>query len=217
MPQQHKTPSKVLDGKRTLYRYAPAMFSPVTQGTKRFDSNYYVEGYASTFDVPYELGRDLDNQPYYEVVSSQALVGADMSDVIMQFDHEGMVAARQRNSTLLVQPDSHGIFIAADLSKSDFSRNLYESIANGLVDRMSWAFSPDYDSIDFDESTRTQTINRVFRVFDVSAVSLPADEDTEISARDAVAGAADRVRLEQAERGRLAERRRRIAMLAAMS
>lgn len=215
MPQQRKTPSKVLDGKRTLYRYAPAMFSPVAQGAKKFDSNYYVEGYASTFDVPYELGRDFDNQPYYEVISSQALVGADMGDVIMQFDHSGMVAARQRNDTLLVQPDSHGLFIAADLSKSEFARNLYESIANGLVDRMSWAFSPDYDSIDFDESTRTQTINKVFRVFDVSAVSLPADEDTEISARDAVAGATDRIRLEQAERARLASRRRRIAILAA--
>jgi HK97 family phage prohead protease len=191
------------------------MFSPVAQGAKKFDSNYYVEGYASTFDVPYELGRDFDNQPYYEVISSQALVGADMGDVIMQFDHSGMVAARQRNDTLLVQPDSHGLFIAADLSKSEFARNLYESIANGLVDRMSWAFSPDYDSIDFDESTRTQTINKVFRVFDVSAVSLPADEDTEISARDAVAGATDRIRLEQAERARLASRRRRIAILAA--
>lgn len=215
MPQP-QTPSKVLDGKRTLYRYAPAVFAPVTQGAKRFDSNYYVEGYASTFDAPYELGRDLDNQPYYETISSRALDGADMSDVIMQFDHSGMVAARQRNDTLLVEPDSHGLFIAADLSKSDFARNLYESIANGLVDRMSWAFTPDYDSMTFDEGTRTQTINKVFRVFDVSAVSLPADEDTEISARDAVAGAADRIRLEQAERERVALRRRRVTLLASI-
>ena len=215
MPQP-QTPSKVLDGKKTLYRYAPVMFSTVTHGAKRFDSNFYVEGYASTFDVPYELGRDLDNNPYYEVISSRALDGADMSDVIMQFDHAGMVAARQRNNTLLVQPDSHGIFIAADLSKSEFARNLYESIASGLVDRMSWAFTPDHDSMTYDDETRTQTINRVFRVFDVSAVSHPADEDTEISARDAVAGAADRIRLEQAERGRVAARRRRIALLASM-
>ena len=215
MPQP-QTPSKVLDGKRTLYRYAPAVFSTASQGAKRFDSNYYVEGYASTFDSPYELGRDLDNNPYYEVISSRALDGADMSDVIMQFDHAGMVAARQRNNTLLVQPDSHGIFIAADLSKSEFARNLYESIANGLVDKMSWAFTPDYDSMTYDDETRTQTINKVFRVFDVSAVSLPADEDTDISARDAVAGAVSRIRLEQAEREGLATRRRRIALLAAI-
>ena len=215
MPQP-QTPSKVLDGKRTLYRYAPAVFSTVSQGAKRFDRNYYVEGYASTCDQPYELGRDLYHNPYYEVISSRALDGADMSDVIMQFDHSGMVAARQRNNTLLVQPDSHGIFVAADLSKSDFARNLYESIANGLVDKMSWAFTPDYDSMEYDDETRTQTINKVFRVFDVSAVSLPADEDTEISARDAVVGAADRIRLEQAERERVAAKRRRIALLASM-
>jgi len=207
----------VREGKKTLYRYTPAMFSTVTQGAKRFDSNYYVEGYASTFDDPYELGRDSDNQPYYEVVSSRALDGADMSDVIMQFDHSGMVAARQRNDTLLVEPDTHGLFIAADLSKSEFSRNLYESISNGLVDRMSWAFTPDYDSMDFDEATRTQTINKVFRVYDVSAVSLPADEDTEISARAALDGVIERRRLEQAERKRLETRRRRVALLASMS
>jgi len=207
----------VREGKKTLYRYTPAMFSTVTQGAKRFDSNYYVEGYASTFDAPYELGRDSDNQPYYEVVSSRALDGADMSDVIMQFDHAGMVAARQRNDTLLVEPDTHGLFIAADLSKSEFSRNLYESISNGLVDRMSWAFTPDYDSMDFDEATRTQTINKVFRVYDVSAVSLPADEDTEISARAALDGVIERRRLEQAERKRLETRRRRVALLASMS
>lgn len=212
-----KTPTKVREGKKTLYRYTPAMFSTVTQGAKRFDSNYYVEGYASTFDAPYELGRDSDNQPYYEVVSSRALDGADMSDVIMQFDHSGMVAARQRNDTLLVEPDTHGLFIAADLSKSEFSRNLYESISNGLVDRMSWAFTPDYDSMDFDEATRTQTINKVFRVYDVSAVSLPADEDTEISARAALDGVIERRRLEQAERKRLETRRHRVALLASMS
>jgi HK97 family phage prohead protease len=212
-----KTPIKVKEGQKTLYRYTPAMFSPVAQGTKRFDSNYYVEGYASTFDAPYELGRDFDNQPYYEVVSSRSLDGANMSDVIMQFDHSGMVAARQRNDTLLVEPDTHGLFIAADLSKSEFSRNLYESISNGLVDRMSWAFTPDYDSMDFDEATRTQTINKVFRVYDVSAVSLPADEDTEISARAALDGVIERRRLEQAERKRLETRRHRVALLASMS
>jgi len=216
MPQP-QTPSKVLDGKRTLYRYAPAVFSTVSQGAKRFDSNYYVEGYASTFDQPYELGRDLDNRPYYEVVSSGAFAGADMGDVIMQYDHAGHVFARKSNETLVVEPDSHGLFVAADLSRSQASRDLYEEIANGLTTKMSWAFTPDYDAMAYDDETRTQTITKVFRVFDVSAVSLPADEDTEISARDAVAGAADRIRLEQAERERLETQRRRVALLASMS
>ena len=180
MPQP-QTPSKVLDGKRTLYRYAPAVFSTVSQGAKRFDSNYYVEGYASTFDQPYELGRDLDNNPYYEVISSRALDGADMSDVIMQFDHSGMVAARQRNNTLLVQPDSHGIFIAADLGKTAAARELYEAIDAGLVDRMSWAFTVAEESWDNENDLRT--IMRVKKVYDVSAVSIPANDATEISAR----------------------------------
>lgn len=215
MAQTPKIPSKRKPESGTQYRYMSMPLQSVAQGAKRIDSQYYVEGYASTFDAPYELGRDLDNQPYYEVIASSAFASANMGDVIMQYDHAGHVFARQSNGSLIVEPDAHGLFMAADLSRSQASRDLYEEIAAGLTTKMSWAFSPDYSSMTYDEATRTQTINKVFRVYDVSAVSLPADEDTEISARDAVAGAADRVRLEQAEREKLAVRRRRIAILAA--
>lgn len=215
MAQTPKIPSKRKPESGTQYRYMSMPLASVAQG-KRIDSQYYVEGYASTFDVPYELGRDLDNQPYYEVIASSAFTGAAMSDVIMQYDHAGHVFARQSNGSLIVEPDAHGLFIAADLSRSQASRDLYEEIAAGLTTKMSWAFSPDYASMTYDESTRTQTISKVFRVFDVSAVSLPADEDTEISARSFIDGVIDRVRLEQAEREKLAVRRRRIAILAAM-
>lgn len=215
MAQTPKIPSKRKPESGTQYRYMSTPLVSVAQGAKRIDSQYYVEGYASTFDAPYELGRDLDNQPYYEVIASSAFASANMGDVIMQYDHAGHVFARQSNGSLIVEPDAHGLFMAADLSRSQASRDLYEEIAAGLTTKMSWAFSPDYASMTYDEATRTQTINKVFRVYDVSAVSLPADEDTEISARSFIDGVIDRVRLEQAEREKLAVRRRRIAILAA--
>ena len=91
---------------------------------KRIDSDYYVEGYASTFDDPYVLFEDYNGVKYSEVISPDAFRDADMSDVIMQFDHTGKVFARISNGTLIVVPDEHGLFIAADLSRSQAARDL---------------------------------------------------------------------------------------------
>lgn len=145
---------------------------------------YVVEGYATTFDVPYDFGYD----GVKECISSRALAGADMSDVIFQLNHEGPVMARQRNGTLELLPDEHGLGIRANLSGSQYGRDLYEAIANGLIDRMSWAFLIAEDGWEWDPDTRISTITRISKVFDVSAVSRPADEDTEIHARSYLDG-----------------------------
>lgn len=166
------------------------------------EDGFIVEGYATTFDDPYDFVGDTK-----EVISSRALDGADMTDVIFQFDHSGMVLARQRNRTLEVECDEHGLKVRADLSKSQQGRDLYEAIKNGLVDRMSWGFTIADDGWEFDRATRTSTITRVDKVFDVSAVSLPANEGTEIKARsylDGVIEAAEEQELfERAEKERM--------------
>lgn len=165
---------------------------------KRFDTEYYVEGYASTFDDPYVLFEDFDGNEYREIIAPTAFSDADMTDVIMQFDHSGKVLARMSNGTLIVEPDEHGLFVAADLSGSQASRDLYEEIANGLITRMSWAFMIAAD--EYDRETRTTTITRVKKVYDVSAVSLPADPNTEISARNLLDGVIEQSRKEFARR-----------------
>lgn len=165
---------------------------------KRFDTEYYVEGYASTFNDPYVLFEDFDGTKYIEVISPDAFREADMSDVILQFDHAGRVYARMSNGTLIVEPDEHGLFIAADLSRSQGARDLFEEIKAGLITRMSWAFTVVAD--EYDRETHTTTITRVKKVFDVSAVSLPADPNTEISARNLLNGAIEQSRKELARR-----------------
>lgn len=165
---------------------------------KRFDTEYYVEGYASTFNDPYVLFEDFDGTKYIEVISPDAFREADMSDVILQFDHAGRVYARMSNGTLIVEPDEHGLFIAADLSRSQGARDLFEEIKAGLITRMSWAFMVAAD--EYDRETHTTTITRVKKVFDVSAVSLPADPNTEISARNLLNGAIEQSRKELARR-----------------
>lgn len=165
---------------------------------KRFDTEYYVEGYASTFNDTYVLFEDFNGTKYIEVISPDAFREADMSDVILQFDHAGRVYARMSNGTLIVEPDEHGLFIAADLSRSQGARDLFEEIKAGLITRMSWSFTVVAD--EYDRETHTTTITRVKKVFDVSAVSLPADPNTEISARNLLNGAIEQSRKELARR-----------------
>ena len=128
-----------------------------------------------------------------------------MSDIIMQYDHQGRVLARKSNGSLIVEPNDEGLFICADLSKSDASRSLYEDIETELVTRMSWAFTVAEDS--YDRETRTRTILRVKKVYDVSAVSIPANEDTLISARSYFDGVIEE------EQQELLKREKQIKML----
>lgn len=174
-----------------------AMLSPAT-ADKRIDSDYYVEGLATTWDRPYLIA-EVDGVKYFEKVDRHALDGADLSDVIMQYDHRGRVLARNGNGTLILDP-SHtgGLFVAADLSKSDAARAMYEDISNSLITRMSWAFVVSEDS--YDRTTHTRTILRIKKVYDVSAVSRPANDDTHISARSWVDGVIDAAHREAMER-----------------
>lgn len=183
------------------YRSLLTPLAPVSTGVeKRFDTDYYVEGYASTFNDPYKL-YEFGGVEYWEVIDPDAFRDADMSDVIFQFNHDGRVYARQSNGTLAVEPQLHGLFVAADLGSTSSSRGMYEDIETGLVTKMSWGFMPDWDSIEdeYDEERGilTSTIHRVRRVYDVSCVSLPADPNTEISARSYLDGVIKRIEAER--------------------
>jgi HK97 family phage prohead protease len=177
-----------------------ALLEPA-ETNKRFDTDFYVEGHATTFDKPYEL-YEFDGVKYYEMIARDALADADMSDIILQYNHQGKVLARTANGTLAVEPGDT-LFMAADLSKSAAAKELHEEIRNGLVTRMSWAFTVAEDA--YDRETRTRTILRVKKVYDVSAVSIPASQDTGISARSFVDGEIEKEQQELLERNRRLE------------
>ena len=166
-------------------------------------AGYIVEGYATTFDEPYDMGW------CDECIKREALLGADMTDVIFQLNHEGQTLARQRTNTLELNIDEHGLFVRADLGGSQKGRELYEAIKNGLIDRMSWGFTIKDDGWEYDENTRTSYITKVDKVFDVSAVSIPANQGTQIHARSYLNGVIEQeqqelLKREQEERQRLA-------------
>lgn len=175
-----------------------------------------VAGYATVFDTPYTLWRDKD-LIIEEQVATGAFEETDMSDVIMQYDHQGRVFARISNETLEVRQDEKGLYIEADLSGTEIGRELYEEIRGGYTNKMSFGFTVDSDTWEESEGedgvTRSlRTINKVGKLYDVSAVSIPANDATVISARALVDGEIDRLRAERLERARL-ETKRRITQL----
>lgn len=173
-----------------------------------------VSGYASTFEEPYTLFEDGDII-LREVVDKDAFADTDMSDVIMQYNHEGRVIARNSNNTLTVEPDEKGLFIKADLSGTELGRELYEEIRGGYTDKMSFGFT-----IDRIERTRTDledgridVLNRILRVsklYDVSAVSIPANDGTSISVetRSQIDGVIEEARAERLNRAKLELKKR---------
>ena len=169
------------------YRTLPFSTPPQEEKKNKFESDCYVEGYATTFER-YVLFDD-GEKPIYEQFTPECFRDCDMSDIIFQYDHAGKVYARMSNNTLTVTPDEKGLFVCADLSKTSAARSMYEDIQSGLVTKMSWGFMPDYKSLQFDEKTNTIIHHRILKIYDVSAVSIPANNDTEIQARKFANGA----------------------------
>jgi HK97 family phage prohead protease len=183
---------------RALQVLAPA-------ATKRIDSNYYVEGYAARYE-PYVLWEDEDG-PIYERFERGCFDGCDMSDIIMQMNHQGTVMARQSNGSLIVEVDDVGLFTAADLGRTEAARRLYEEISTGMITKMSWGFF--VGEYHYDRDTRTIVHTKVKKIFDVSAVSIPANQNTEINARSWVDGVIGQAARSEAE---LEERRRKLRL-----
>ena len=182
--------------------------TPVINGEKRFDTERYVDGYAAKYEK-YLLWDDGDWGKTYERFAPGCFDNTDMSDIIMQFDHAGRVFARITNGTLAVEADDTGLFMAADLDKTELARGLYEDIQAGMITKMSWRFRVGKYYVEREEGSKDRTIvhTEIPKIYDVSAVSIPANDDTEINARDFAHGVMDEITRSEVE---LEERRRKL-------
>ena len=150
-----------------------------------------MEGYAVRFDSPTVLF-EYGGTEYKEQIDRHAFDGALMEDVIFNYNHGGKVLARTRNDTLWLTVDDTGVFVRARLDGTEEGRKLYEEIAGGYIDRMSFAFTVREEG--YDEENRLWTIYKVKRLYDVSAVDIPAYDDTSIAARRAAVEDSQRAR-----------------------
>ena len=139
------------------------------------DGKMEIKGYAAVFNSP-------ETYDYTEVISDKAFDEADMSDVVLRYNHNDsfMVLARTRNHSLNLNVDEKGLYIDATL-QDDITdhRNIFNAIKSGLIDKQSFAFVVDEDEYDYDTDTRT--ITKIGKVFDVSVVDQPFYNATDVS------------------------------------
>lgn len=171
-----------------------------TLAAEEIEDRKTVRGYASTFNQPYTLYSD-DELEIREVIDRKAFDQADMSDVIFQYNHEGRVFARMSNGTLGVSTDDIGLAITADLGGTEIGRDLYEEIKGGYTNKMSFGFRVSDDKWETREENgkhlETRTITGISKVYDVSAVSIPANDGTSISVRNLTDGVIEKIRAER--------------------
>ena len=139
------------------------------------DGKMEIKGYAAVFNSP-------ETYDYTEVISDKAFDEADMSDVVLRYNHNDsfMVLARTRNHSLNLNVDEKGLYIDATL-QNDITdhKNIFNAIKSGLIDKQSFAFVVDEDEYDYDTDTRT--ITKIGKVFDVSVVDQPFYNATDVS------------------------------------
>ena len=136
-----------------------------------------VEGYAAVFDTVTNLGW------INETIDRHAFDNADMSDIVMKYNHESSILplARTRGGSLQFTIDEHGLKIRAKLPDTSINRDIYILIRAGILSKMSFAFTVRSEEYDYDTDTRK--ILEFDKIFDVSVVDVPAYETTEIYAR----------------------------------
>lgn len=207
-----KLSKTVMDKIREGRQYRRNDFAPeirVMQQDGDTAGQMIVEGHACTFNEEYTLYAWPDME-VSEQIDPHAFDECDMSDVIMQFDHSGRVFARTRNETLQVEPDEKGLHVRADLSKSALGPGVFDDIKSGVLDRMSFGFTVLDDTFDYiglheGREKYLRTIKKIGKLYDVSVVSIPANDGTDISARSYCDGViaeleAERLKAQKVER-----------------
>lgn len=151
------------------------------------EQELWVEGYATRFESPTVLREYSDGFKVVEQVMRGAFDSSNMTDVIFNYNHSGKVMARTRNKTLQLAVDNDGLFIRARLDGTEEGRRLYDEISKGYIDRMSFRFTIDEEKEIYTKDSLEYQIVKIKKLYDVSAVDIPAYDDTSIEARCASA------------------------------
>lgn len=150
----------------------------------------HVTGYAAVFNERALLWESqYSGYRYYEMIMPGAFASADMSDVVMRYNHgdSAMVLARTKNNTLQLVEDSRGLRISATLADTTAGRDLYALIKRGDISKMSFAFTVAKETADDDREAKTyvRKIEAFGTIVDVAPVDFPAYDGTSLEARGA--------------------------------
>lgn len=149
------------------------------------DGKMTIEGYAIVFNQP--ATHKYGTRSFTETIKKGALAKTDMKNVPLRYNHNDnvMVMARTKNKSLRLTVDEKGLKIEADLLDTQSNRDLYRGIQEGLIDKMSFAFTvaDKGDTWTFGDKETTRTVTNIEKLYDVSVVDAPFYEGTSITAR----------------------------------
>lgn len=144
------------------------------------DGKMVLEGYAVIFNSPTVLFKSGDTE-YKEIIDANAFEECDMSDCCLKYNHGGMLLARVRGGSLSLSIDEKGLYFRAELFDTQTSKDVYNIVKQGGLDKCSFAFRVREEA--FDEQTFTRTILKIEKLYDVAVVDIPAYKETSVSAR----------------------------------
>lgn len=148
-----------------------------TRDGEQGESNV-IEGYAAVFNSPTDIGGW-----FTEVIAPGAFSKAiaENGDIRALFNHDwNNVLGRTKSGTLHLSEDNRGLKFEVDLPNTSVARDLAESLKRGDISQCSFGFIPTVEEWDYSIEPVKRTITEV-ELFEVSVVSIPAYEDTEVS------------------------------------
>lgn len=138
-----------------------------------------VAGYAAVFNEDADIGGY-----FIERILPGAFkeaIGRD--DVVFLVNHDGLPLARTRSGTLTLKEDKRGLYMETELDPEDPDvRAIVPKMKRGDLDKMSFAFWPETQEWDDSGDIPVRTITKA-RLYDVSVVTTPAYDGTEIGLR----------------------------------
>ncbi|MDD4110071.1 MAG: HK97 family phage prohead protease [Clostridia bacterium] len=151
--------------------------------TSEEDNVMLIEGYAVKFNEEALIGTE--EHGFKEIIVPTALDEANMKDVPLKYNHQDnfLVLARTRNKSLELEIDEVGLKIKATLIDTQSNRDIYKMVQNGLLEKMSFAFTVKEQTWDRSGEIPYRTILKIDRLYDVSIVDVPAYEGTSVYAR----------------------------------
>lgn len=169
-----------MDRKQKEYKTRARDFK-VTR-TRDDDGNPIIEGYFVVFDGIYEIGPGMT-----ESVDRGAFDETLGDDIRVLVDHDTrLVLGRTAAGTADISVDDHGVFARVKINPNDSdAMNAHARVERGDVSQGSFGFEILSEDAEFKEDGSVHwTIMRV-RLFELSVVTFPAYEDTDVSARAA--------------------------------
>ena len=163
-----------------LYRsaYNPKYIMRAMDPPSEDSKEQKVTGLALRFNEPTVLF-SVGGIDYLEVIDPHALDNCDMSDVVLTRNHNNdRLLARTKNDTLQLSVTSEGLEFTAELADTQLGEDTFKLIKRGDIDGCSFGGYVEEES--YNVETHTRTILKMSSLFDISAVTFPAYESTNV-------------------------------------